>query len=65
MTFPIGDWQFYVVTAVAVGGAWALLRPFLRRRRAGAPCSGCGPAAETKRTRATLTVGGRPSGARS
>ncbi len=53
--FPIGDWQFWVVTAAAaLAGAW-LLRGILRavlpgrlRRRSGAS------------QRTTLTIGGKP-----
>ncbi|NNF42187.1 MAG: hypothetical protein HKO59_14760 [Phycisphaerales bacterium] len=30
---PFGDWQFYVVTAVAVWGVWAMARSLLPRRK--------------------------------
>jgi len=54
MSFPVGDWQFWVVTSAAAIAALWLLRnllpiPWLRRRR------------RRKRgaRRATLTVGGK------
>ena len=48
MPFPLDDWQFYVVTAVALLGLWPVLR-LLR------------PARKTVRrgARASLTVHGR------
>ncbi|HEX2253721.1 MAG TPA: hypothetical protein VHQ65_10690 [Thermoanaerobaculia bacterium] len=49
MTFPVGDWQFWVVTLSAVGSLWMLVRPFLAprgKKGAGAgSCSQCGVAA--------------------
>ena len=47
MTFPVGDWQFWVVTVSALGSVWMLVRPFLgpRGKRAAGPCSQCGVAA--------------------
>ncbi|MCC6660321.1 MAG: hypothetical protein IT437_05495 [Phycisphaerales bacterium] len=47
-SFPFDDWQFWVVTAVALAaGAWLLrgLRPGRKRRRT--------------RRRVSLTIGGR------
>ncbi len=39
---PWLDWQFYVVTATAVWGAWALLRQLLPRSGpAGPACGAC------------------------
>ena len=49
--FPVGDWQFWIVTTVAtIAAVWLLRKVLLRRifrahRRAGKP--------------ATLTIGGR------
>jgi hypothetical protein len=45
--FPLGDWQFWAVTASAAGAVWVLLRPFLAsgERAGGGPCSHCGVAA--------------------
>jgi hypothetical protein len=33
MGLPFDDWQFYVVSGVALLGLWLLVRPFLPRRR--------------------------------
>ena len=47
--FPIDDWQFWVVTALFIGAILWLARgilPWSKKRRA-------------KKTRVTLTVGGR------
>ncbi|MFG0258755.1 MAG: hypothetical protein ACF8LK_00270 [Phycisphaerales bacterium JB041] len=49
--FPVGDWQFWIVTTVAIVAAVWLLRRLLPRRLLGG-----------RRTRgkpATLTIGGR------
>ena len=48
MSFPVADWQFWVVTATAVGALWALVRPFLGNdgeSTAQAPCAKCGTSA--------------------
>lgn len=43
MSFPLGDWQFWAVTASAAGAAWMLVRPFLadRERPGGEACADC------------------------
>ena len=42
MAFPVGDWQFWCVTASAVGAVWLLVKPFLGRApQAGGGCAGC------------------------
>ncbi len=51
--FPIGDWQFWIATAIFVIAAIWLLRPilpipFLKRRRGGG-----------RRQKATLTIEGK------
>ncbi len=38
MDFPLYDWQFWSVTACAVGAVWMLVRPFLGR--SGSPTTG-------------------------
>jgi hypothetical protein len=53
MPLPFDQWQFYVVTAVAMLGLWALVRPFLRRSTGG--CHGCGSAPRRVR-RTPLTI---------
>lgn len=47
MTFPLGDWQFWAVTASAAGAVWMLVRPFLGARAGDAedPCRRCTVAA--------------------
>lgn len=47
MAFPLGDWQFWTVTAAAAGSVWLLVKPFLPRgeMKAGGSCSHCGVAA--------------------
>ena len=60
MPLPADQWQFWVVTAVALAAAWLLVRPFLRRSPGG--CRGCGSGAPSsaRRRRATpLTIDGR------
>ena len=43
---PWLDWQFYVVTAAALWGAWTLLRQLLPRPGpAGPACGACGAGA--------------------
>ncbi len=44
---PINDWQFWVVTLIAIGALWMLKRTLLPKK---------------KGTKATLTVGGKPVG---
>jgi len=42
MTNPWSDPQFNIVTAMALGGLWMVLRPFLRRSKdPGAGCPSC------------------------
>ena len=43
MTFPLGDWQFWTVTAGAVAAAWMVVRPFIRRAspKDAAACAHC------------------------
>lgn len=42
MSFPLADWQFWSVTAAALGSVWLLVRPFLQRDAGPAgPCGSC------------------------
>lgn len=41
MTLPWGDWQFYVVTAVALWGARLLIRQLLPMPGSQSPCGSC------------------------
>ena len=47
---PIGDWQFWLVTAVAALGFWLLVRPFLELRGKGKKGAGSGKGTRTKLT---------------
>ncbi|MBL4590361.1 MAG: hypothetical protein JKY96_00220 [Phycisphaerales bacterium] len=42
---PFNDWQFWVVTIIAIGALWMLKRVLMPKK---------------KGTKATLTVGGKP-----
>lgn len=60
MSLPLHDWQFWAASALAIGSAWFLLRPFLPKRRFGGTCPGCPTgSAATKPKRTALTVDGR------
>jgi hypothetical protein len=60
---PVHDWQFWVVTLLALGGAWLVAKPFLPKRRSmseGDPscptcASGSAASRKTKR-RVPLTI---------
>ena len=43
MGFPLGDWQFWSVTACALGALWVLVKPFVGRsdRPAAGACASC------------------------
>jgi hypothetical protein len=62
---PTDDWQFWVATALALGGVLVVARPFLpKRRKSDAGCPGC-PSGEhggddtPKPKRVDLTIGGK------
>ena len=57
MLFPVGDWQFWVVTACAAVAAWWLVRPFFGR---GAPPSGPCASCPKSVSRAAERGEGRP-----
>ncbi len=54
---PWHDWQFYLVTALALAGLWLGLRPLLRQRSKPG-CSGCKSALPN--TDRLVTLGRRP-----
>lgn len=58
MSFPIGDWQFWAVTVIALGALVWFLRGLL-----GAVMPGR-RAKRRRSKRATLTIEGRPAGER-
>lgn len=62
---PFGDWQFWLVTLLALWGLWVMARPFLPRRKVSpdeqAACPNCasGSAASKKKKtprRVPLTI---------
>jgi hypothetical protein len=54
MSFPLGDWQFWAVTAGAVAAASVIVRPFVRRAspKDAAACAHCKHAASIAPERA-------------
>lgn len=50
--FPVGDWQFWIVTAIALVAFVWLGRRLLPKRLLNSPCRGTKPA--------TLTISGKP-----
>lgn len=49
MQLPWTDWQFWLVTAAAVGALAIVVRPFLPRRRGeDAPCAHCAVGTATR-----------------
>lgn len=56
--FPVGDWQFYIVTLVAIGALFLVVRPFWPRRKKPG-CGGCGITAPA--TRPGSAAGDPPS----
>lgn len=55
---PVGDWQFWVVTFLGLGGLYFLIRPFLPGNKNSGSCPNCasGTAAQKKSHRVSLTV---------
>lgn len=58
---PIDDWQFWVVSAIAVWGGWMVVRMFWPSRKSEGACPSCasGSAATRKPRKVRLTVEGR------
>ena len=66
MGFPLGDWQFWTVTACAAGAVWMLIQPFLGRGEAPpGPCASCPKSARVEGggqdggRGGVVTIGGR------
>ena len=56
---PFGDWQFWIVTLLGVGGAYLVIRPFLPQRNRSDGCTHCASGAAAKKKpkrRVALTV---------
>lgn len=58
---PIGDWQFWLVTAIAALGLWLLVKPFLELRGKGTKGAGAGKGRGT-RTKLTISAGKKMDG---
>lgn len=61
MSFPVTDWQFWLVTAVAGFGLWNLIKTFLPRSSTSEGCSSCetcGPAAAAPTGPELVSLGG-------
>ena len=61
MGVPLDDWQFYVVTALALTSLWLVVKPFLpSHKKRGGGCHACsgGPPAAGRR-RIPMTIRGR------
>ncbi len=58
---PLGDWQFYIVTAAMLGAVWLIVRPLLPRKGGSGGCPHCADgAASKKRPRKTeMTIMGK------
>ncbi len=63
MPLPFDDWQFYVVSALAMGSFWMVVRPFLPRKKGSGESHGCpscaSGSAARRSPRTRLTVGGK------
>lgn len=61
MSFPVGDWQFWIASAIAASAAWAIIRPLLPSGKKAQSCPGC-PSGQSRTDaaarKATLTIGG-------
>jgi hypothetical protein len=57
---PWNDWQFWLVSLLAVWGLWVLARPFLPRKRAASASTSCpncaSGSAAAKPRRVALTI---------
>lgn len=42
MMFPVGDWQFWVVTLITAFACYVLVKPFLKQKKTASDgCAGC------------------------
>jgi len=62
LKMPWNDWQFWIVTLVALLGACAVVRPMLPSRGKSHACPGCPSASNPAKPRpAKLTIEGMPT----
>jgi hypothetical protein len=59
---PIRDWQFWVVTALFIGGLWLIVRVVVPAKNRNGKCPTC-PSGSAKR-RVPLTIDRRPTSGR-
>ena len=55
---PIDDWQFWLVSLLALVAALFVLRPLIPLKRRNTRCGSCPKESEKTATRTTLTVDG-------
>lgn len=62
-SIPVGDWQFWIVSLVALAGVALLVRPLLPSKTPAPACGGCAKSMNAAKPRhAMLTIEGeRPS----
>jgi hypothetical protein len=61
-SIPLGDWQFWVVSLIALAGVAVVARPLLASKSPSPPCGGCAKSSAAKPRHATLTIEGeRPA----
>lgn len=64
-SLPLDDWQFWVVSALALGAVWLVVAPILPKRgkSKGAACPGCpsgeSASAKPREKHVDLTIGGK------
>ena len=61
-SITLGDWQFWVVSLIALAGVALVVRPLFASKSPTPPCGGCAKSSPAKPRHATLTIeGDRPS----
>ena len=55
---PVGDWQFWIVTAAGMLGLWMIIKPFVPKRNKQTGCAHCasGTAASRKKRSAKVSL---------
>lgn len=57
-SLPIGEWQFWVASGLALVAAFLVLKPLLPSKRPSPPCGGCGRSKPAAPARTELTIEG-------
>jgi hypothetical protein len=55
---PLDDWQFWLVTVLALAALCFVLRPLIPFKRKNTRCGSCPSEPSAKRTRTSLTIDG-------